>query len=92
MDSEARRAYARRVMANPTWHRITHPHRDVRPEWIEDVLTDPYHQETDPSDGREVYCGWVDEVKNWVKVVVENDQLLTAYMDWRLERKFGRLS
>ena len=92
MDNEARLAYARRVMSNSTRHYITHPHRDVRLEWIEDVIAAPYHQETDPIDGREVYCGWVDEVKKWVKVVVEDDQLHTAYIDWRLERRFGRLS
>ena len=92
MDNEARRAYARRVMANPTRHYIREPHDDVMPEWIENILTAPYHQETDPRDGRELYYGWVDEVKKWVKVVVDEDRLHTAYMHRRLVRRFGRLS
>ena len=73
-------------------HRIRYAHPEVKTEWIEDIIAAPYHQETDPSDGRELYYGWIDEIAKWVKVVVEDDELLTAYIDWRIERRFGRLS
>ena len=92
MDSSERREYARRVVSNPTDHYIEEPHRDVMPEWIENIVAEPYHQETDERDERELYYGWVDEIEKWVKVVVENDQLHTAHIDWRLNRRFGRLS
>lgn len=92
MEQISRREYARRVVSNPTYHYIEKPHRDVELEWIENIIAEPYHQETDPRDGRELYYGWVDEIKKWVKVVVENDQLHTAHRDWRLIRRFGRLS
>ena len=31
-------------------------------------------------------------MKHWLRVVVENDQLVTAYFDGRLDKEFGRLS
>ncbi len=89
MDSIERREYARRVVSNPTRHYIIYPHPDVKPEWIERTIAEPYHQE---NDGRELYYGWINEMKNWLRVVVENGQLVTAYLDWRLTRRFGRLS
>ena len=92
MGEDERREYARRVVSNPTWHRIEKPHRDVTPEWIENIIANPYHQETDPTDGRELYYGWVDEIQKWMKVVVEDDQLHTAHIDRRLISRFGRLS
>ena len=92
MDNAGRWRYARRVMSNPILHHIETPHNDVKPEWIETTIAQPYHQETDPMDGRELYYGWIDEIKKWVKVVVENDQLVTAYLDRRVTRRFGRLS
>ncbi len=79
-------------MSNPIEHYFNEPHTDVKPEWIENILTTPYHQETDPNDGRELFYGWVDEIKKWVKVVVEDNRLLTAYLDRRLDRRFGRPS
>lgn len=92
MNNDERRAYARRVMSNATRHYIDEPHHEVKPEWIEDILAAPYHQETDTKDGRELYYGWVDEIKRWVKVVVEDDCPHTAYIHRRLVRRFGRLS
>ena len=87
--SDDRREYARRVMANPIRHYILAPHNDVKPEWIEDIISEPYYQETDPRDGRELYYGWIEEIGKWVKVVVEDDRLLTAYINRRLTRRFG---
>ena len=92
MDSDERREYARQVIANPTGHYIHRPHKDVELVWIEDIIAEPYHQETDPIDGREQYYGWVEEIEKWVQVVVENDQLHTAYINRNLTNRFGRFS
>lgn len=92
MDSVERWEYARRVMSNPIPHHARGRHPDVKPEWIENILATPYHQEAALQPNRELYYGWVDEIEKWVKVVVEDDQLLTAYIDRRISRRFGRLS
>lgn len=89
MSSKERWEYARRVVSNPTYHYIEEPHRDVRLEWIERTIAEPNHQEYD---GRNVYYGWIDEMKHWLRVVVEDDQLHTAYFDGSLDKVFGRLS
>ena len=92
MGSDERWEYARRVVSNPTYHYIHRPHKDVELVWIENTIAEPYHQETDPRDGRELYYGWIGEIEKWVQVVVENDQLHTAYINRNLTDRFGRLS
>ena len=84
-----RRRYARRVIANPTPHYDPNRHSQVQTEWIERTITEPYHQRRD-TDGRMIYFGKVPEVNKWLRVVVENDQLLTAYFDRRLIRRWGK--
>lgn len=91
MNNAERWAYARQVMSNASEHYSLIPHREIKPEWIEKIIAEPYHQETDPRDGRELYFGWINEVNHWVRVVVEDDQLVTAYIDGRLDKRFGRL-
>ena len=81
--------YARRVISNVTDHFSTaqrHPEVDIA--WIERTLITPHYQETD-ADGRELYYGAVPEMGHWLRVVVENDQLLTAYLDRRLITRWG---
>ena len=79
---ERRRQYARRVIANPTAHgmdlKLRHP--EVREEWIERAIVHPYRTEIQ-SDGRVRYWGAIPEARNWLRVVVENDQLHTATLD-----------
>ena len=87
-DSE-RWEYARRVVSNPTSHYIDEPHLDVMPEWIERTIAEPHHR---GYDGSELYYRWIDEMNHWLRVVVENDQLHTAYFDGRLDKVFGGLS
>ena len=89
MDSDERWEYARRVVSNPTGHYIDEPHLDVKPEWIERTIAEPHHR---GYDGSELYYRWIDEMKHWLRVVVEDDQLHTAYFDGRLDKVFGRLS
>ena len=92
MSTDERRAYARQVVFNPIHYHVNRPHHEVRSEWIESIVAMPYFQETDPRDCRELYYGWIDEISRWIKVVVEDDRLLTAYIDRRLTSRFGRLS
>ena len=85
--SRKRQRWARKVMANPIKEKPIHD--NVEEEWVYRTLVRPYRSETD-ADGRDMYYGPLPEVNNWVKVVVENDRLLTAYRDRRLLRRFGR--
>ena len=88
-----RRRYARRVIANPTRHYDPYSafpgtNRMDR----ENNNSEPYHQGRDNDDdvSRMIYFGKVPEVNKWLRVVVENDQLLTAYFDRRLIRRWGK--
>ena len=86
-----RQRYARQVIANATDHYLTDArerHSDVNPEWIERTIIEPYHQETD-IDGRELYFGAIPERGKWLRVVVDNHQLHTAYLDKRLIHRWG---
>jgi hypothetical protein len=76
-------------MANPTPHDWKRRHPDVQDDWIERTLISPDYQEEDV-DGRALYFGKVPEKGNWLKVVVENHQLHTAYLDRRLIKKWGK--
>ena len=88
MGSDERREYAQRVMSNPTEHYMDEPHLDVKPEWIEATIADPHHR---GYDGSQLYFRCIDEMKHWLRVVVENDQLHTAYFDGRSDKVVGRL-
>ena len=86
-----RQRYASQVVSNPTDHFLTDArerHSDVNPEWIERTIIEPYHQEID-RDGRELYFGAIPERGKWLRVVVDNRQLHTAYFDKRLIRRWG---
>lgn len=61
---------------------------EVRPEWIERTLTSP-REVVRQADGRIRYDGSVPEMKNWLRVVVENDQLVTAFLIHSLRKKWG---
>ena len=90
-DITQRRIYARQVMSNPTGHfRYDQPidHPEVRYEWIEETIIEPYHQETD-TDGSELYYGSVPGYRKWLKVVVLNDQIHGGYFDRRITRMLG---
>ena len=89
MNNAERWDFVRRVVSNSLAHYIERPHQDVEPEWIERAIAEPDHT---GYDGRDLYFCWIDEAKKWLRVVVDDDRLLTAYLDWRLTRRFGRLS
>ena len=90
-ERERRRLYARQVISDPTDHYLNDArerHADVSPDWIERTIIEPYLQQTD-SDGRELYFGAIPERGKWLRVVVDNHQLHTAYLDKRLLQRWG---
>ena len=86
-----RRIYARRVIENPTGHYLNearYEHNEVEEEWIERAIVEPYHTEIQ-EDGRVRYWGAVPEAGNWVRVVVAEDRLHTAFLDGNQRRRWG---
>lgn len=89
-----RTVYARQVMANPTDHFLEDQpvdHPEVRLEWIEGTIIEPHYQESD-SDGNDLFYGSVPGRRRWLKVVVVNGRIHTAYFDRRLTLRFGEPS
>ncbi len=85
---------ARRIIENAHWYyteRAQYKHVGVEPEWIERVLSDPYHTEVQPS-GRVRYWGYIPEWGEggrWLRVIVENGRLLNAFPDRNKMRLWG---
>ena len=74
-------------MSNP--HKHQHP--EISDEWVERTLLDPYYYEQAPGySHRYLYYGAVPEMENWLVVVVENNQQVTAYLRHQLRRQWGR--
>jgi hypothetical protein len=67
--------------------RLKHP--EIKDEWVDSVLADPYHTETQ-ADGRIRYYGYIHEVDKWLRVVVEDDVLLNRFFDRGKLRKWGK--
>ena len=86
LSSEQRQEAARRIIENAHGYyvrRARHRHIGINPEWIERVLTDPYHVEVEPN-GRFRYWGYIaewDETGRWLRVVVEDGRLFNAFPD-----------
>ena len=71
-------------------------HPGIRPEWVMQIIADPYDQYVDTRPGSEpktVIVGRVPESRQWIKVVFlgspETGLFLTAYHDHRLEDDYG---
>ncbi len=64
-------------------------HPDVRDDWVERVLANPYHTETQP-DGRIRYYGFIDEEEKWLRVIVEDGKLFNRFFDRNKLREWGR--
>ena len=77
------------MIANPTGHNWQERHPDIDVEWVERTLVSPEYFE-EVTDIRDIYYGKLPEVGNWLKVVVENSQLHTAYRDRRLIKRWGK--
>ena len=73
---------------------IRHP--DIRPEWVMQILMEPFHTFKELGSDRQwntIVVGRVPESNQWIKLVFigepETGALLTVYNDRRLEELFG---
>ena len=80
------------MIANQIDNHWREEHPEVREEWVERTLVTPYRDEPDEDNDRiRLYYGEVPETGNWLRVVVRDKrQLVTAYTDRRLLKRFGR--
>ena len=85
MDTD-RWQYAERVIYNATEHFHTDRHHDVAEEWIARAIAQPDRQDYDGSD---LYFSYVPEIGKWIRVVVMNHRLHTAYIDRRPMKWWG---
>ena len=96
-DTRLRREYERLPKALGHGGNLLRRHSDLKPEWIMQVINNPYDQWEETTSGgerRTVLVGSVREVREWIKVVfIERDdrtrELLTAYQDRRLAQDYG---
>ena len=60
--------------------------RGIRPEWCERILANPVRVEVQ-EDGRVRHWGFVEELGQWIRVVIEADgeTLVTAHPDRRFK-------
>ena len=66
-------------------------HPEIRDEWVERVLENPYHTETQ-SDGRIRYYGYIPELRHWIRVIVDDGMLHNRFIDHAKLRVWGRPS
>ena len=64
-------------------------HPEVKEEWVERVLNNPYHTETQQN-GRIRYWGFIAEEGKWLRVVVDEGMLLTRFFDHKKLNQWGR--
>ena len=57
--------------------------------WVERAILEPDHEMIDR--GRVVYFSRIPEAGRWLRVVLENDRVLTAYLDRRIPRRLRTL-
>ncbi len=68
---------------------VQRKHPEVRQEWVERVLANPYHSETQP-DGRIRYWGYIQEADKWLRVIVADGKLLNRFFDHKKLNQWGR--
>ena len=56
-------------------------HPEVEDEWVAYVMAKPTHSSIDR--GRMVYWRYIREREHWLKVVVDGEEVLNAYIDSR---------
>lgn len=61
---------------------VQRKHPEVRQEWVERVLADPYHSEVQP-DGRIRYWDYIQEADKWLRVIVADGKLLNRFSTTR---------
>lgn len=75
---------------------VIYRHRDVLPEWIMEIIANPYHSSevyTQRGERRTVLTGRVPESRQWIQVVFVGDpetgRFLTAYRNKNLAKEYG---
>lgn len=64
-------------------------HPEVSEAWVTRVLDNPNYTEIQP-DGRIRYYGYIEEIDKWLRVIVDNDEVLNRFLDRNALRKWGR--
>ena len=71
-------------------------HPNIRPEWVMQILREPFHRRDEIGSGGQrhtVIVGRVPQLNQWIKIVFigdpETGALLTVYNDRRLEDQYG---
>ena len=78
--------YARMAVSNAMEHYQAEPYSDVNEEWIIRAIAEPHHT---GNDGSDLYFSFVPDIGKWIRVVVSDDRLLTAYIDRRPMKWWG---
>ena len=63
-------------------------HPEIKDEWVERVLANPFHTERQP-DGRIRYYGFIAKEGKWLRVVVADGKLLNRFFDRRKLKEWG---
>ena len=74
-----------------TWYYeniVRRKHSEIRDEWVERVLDNPYHTEVQPN-GRIRYYGYIDEAEKWLRVIVDDGKLLNRFFDHHASKRWG---
>ena len=71
------------------YERAKHNHPEVLEAWVQRVLDNPDHVTAQP-DGRIRYYGYIDEAGKWLRVIVEDDEVLNRFFDRGALRRWGR--
>ena len=68
-------------------------HSEIRPEWVPMIMAAPFDRwmENRPGTGEQVdiVVGRITGWHYWVKIVLVDGKLETAYSDWRLNGAYG---
>ena len=66
--------------------RVKHP--EVKDEWVERVLANPHHVETQ-ADGRLRYYGYIAEERKWIRVIIDDGKLHNRCFDHTGLKRWG---
>ena len=71
------------------YERAKRNHPEVSEDWLRRVLDNPHHTEIQ-ANGRIRYYGYIDEEDKWLRIIVDNGQVLNRFFDRGALRKWGR--
>lgn len=71
------------------YHSNKRDHPEVKDEWVEYVLSNPYRCEIQPKDGRMRYWRYIPEMKRWLRVIVKGGIVHNAFFDRGKLKEWG---